>query len=110
MKPKVYLVPPALFVPLLLTVAVVVMAFRVSWLALLALPFVWLGSICAQPNLNLANGCLAYLAILVGIILVGFHVATGIPILFGTLAGFYLSAAEKWIRARPLPESRDDPS
>ena len=49
------------------------------------LPFIWLGSVCAQPNLNLANGCLAYLAMLVGVGVTALCRPLGIAILAESL-------------------------
>ena len=62
-------------------------------------------SICAQPNLNLANGCLAYLAKLVGCGLFLVFRPLGLAILAGAMSGFYVSALEKWIRMRPAPDA-----
>ncbi len=105
MPPRYYIVRPAIFAPATLAVIAVVAAFRDSWWYLAALPFIYLGSVCAQPNLNLANGCLAYLAMIVGFIVITFFRPLGGAILLGSMCGFYFSAAEKWIRARPAPEA-----
>jgi len=51
MNERIYLIPPAVFAPITLTVAAIVACFFVSWWFLAALPFIWLGSICAAPNL-----------------------------------------------------------
>src|SRR5665213_1057699 len=66
MKQRVYIIRPAVFAPAILSVIAIVSAFQESWWFLVSLPFIWLGSTCAQPNLNLANGCLGYLAMVVG--------------------------------------------
>jgi hypothetical protein len=105
MTPRYYIVRPAIFAPAILAVAAIVAAFRDSWWFLAALPFIYLGSICAQPNLNLANGCLAYLAMLVGFATLASFRPLGLAILAGAMSGFYVSALEKWIRMRPAPEA-----
>ncbi len=57
---------------------------------------------CAQPNLNLADGCLAYLAIMIGFGITFFHRPSGDAICIGALAGFLLSAFEKRLTAKPV--------
>src|SRR5688500_16177031 len=104
MKPRVYIVRHAVFAPSVLSAAAAVVAVQWSWWFLVAIPFVWLGSICAQPNLNLADGCLAYLAIIVGLGVLPLFKLVGVAILAGTISGFYLSAVEKWARLRTAPE------
>ncbi len=100
---RVYMIRPAIFAPSILSIVTVVAAFQVSWWSLAALPFIWLGSVCAQPNLNLANGCLAYLTMLIGFALTGLYRPLGLAILGGAMSGFYVSAIEKRIRACPAP-------
>lgn len=100
-----YCVPPAIFAPSVLAIVFIALARQLSWWFLIALPFVYLGSICAQPNLNLADGCLAYLAMILGFILLAFFKPVGIPILLGTVSSYYASAVEKWMRMRPVPAS-----
>ena len=101
MEPRVYIIRPAIFAPGILSVGAVIVAFQVSWWALVSLPFIWLGSVCAQPNLNLANGCLAYLAMFIGFGVTALYRPLGTAILAGAISGFYGSAIEKRIRARP---------
>jgi hypothetical protein len=105
MKPRTYIVRPAVFAPAVLSVVAVVFAIQDSWWFLAALPFIWLGSVCAQPNLNLANGCLAHLAMLVGVGVTALFRPLGIAILAGAISGFYFSAIEKRIRMRPAPDA-----
>jgi hypothetical protein len=52
--------------------------------------------------MNLADGCLAYLAIIIGIGLTFLHKPSGGAIWIGTLVSFYLSALEKRLTARPV--------
>ena len=105
MTPRAHIIRPALFAPAVLSAIAVVGAVQWSWWSLAALPFIWLGSLCAQPNLNGANGCLAYLAIFVGIALIPLFKALGIAMLTGSMCGFYLSTVEKWPRMRPAPDA-----
>jgi hypothetical protein len=106
MRPRVYIIRPAIFAPSILSVAAVVIALQVSWWALAALPFIWLGSVSAQPNLNLANGCFAYLAMLIGFGLIALYRPLGAAILAGTMSGFYVSAIEKRLRAKPCDDAQ----
>jgi hypothetical protein len=105
MNERVYLIPPAVFAPVTLTVAAIVTGVVESWWFLFSIPFIWLGSICAAPNLNLVNGCFAYLAIILGFVVTAFFRPLGFAILAGAAFGYYASAAEKWIRMRPAPDA-----
>jgi hypothetical protein len=105
MTPRAYIIRPAVFAPVGLSVVAIVLAVQDSWWFLAALPFIWLGSVCAQPNLNLANGALAYLAMIVGAVLAVWFRPLGIAILSGAISGFYVSAIEKRIRMRPAPDA-----
>jgi hypothetical protein len=105
MTPRVYIVRPAVFAPVILSVIAIVASAQVSWWFMVSLPFIWLGSVSAQPNLNLANGCLAYLAMIVGFVVLALYRPLGIAILAGAMSGFYVSAIEKWIRMRPAPDA-----
>jgi hypothetical protein len=92
------------FVPVILALAAIYFAVEESWWALAALPFIWLGAGGAQPNLNFANGCLASLSMLIGMVVAVFVKPLGAAIMVGAAFGFYLSALEMWIRARPMPD------
>src|SRR5260370_39129725 len=105
MTPGAYIVQPAVFAPAVLSVVAVIFALQDSWWFLAALPFIWLGSVCAQPNLNLADGCLAYLAMIVGVAVAALFRPLGIAILAGAISGYYVSAIEKRIRMRPAPDA-----
>jgi hypothetical protein len=105
MTQRAYIVRPAVFAPTILSVVAIVLAAGQSLWFLAALPFIWVGSVCAQPNLNLANGCLAYLAMIVGIGVTVLFRPLGIAILAGAVSGFYVSAIEKKIRMRPVPDA-----
>src|SRR5262249_18105519 len=102
MKTTWYKVYPALAAPLLLAITSLFLGFtRTGW-AFLGLPFIYLGSMCAAPNMNLANGFLAILAILLGFAVCLFNQAIGLPIGLGTSASWLLSSLEMRIRAQPL--------
>jgi hypothetical protein len=103
-KEPFYLIPPAVFAPVALTVAAIVASSIESWWILFALPFIWLGSICAAPNLNLADGCLTYIALILGFVVAEFFHPLGFAMVAGSILGYCGSAAEKWIRMRPAPD------
>lgn len=105
MTQRTFIVRLAVFEPVVLSVAAVFLAVQDSSWFLAAPPFIWLGSGCAQPKLNLANGCLAYLAMMVGFGVMALHRSFGIAILAGAISGFYVSALEKRIRMRPAPDA-----
>ena len=103
------LVFPAVISPAILTVVAIVASAVWSWWWLAAIPFVWLGSICAQPNLNLADGCLSYVAGGVALIVVRFHAPLGLAILAGVISGYVLAFAEKMLTMKPLPNTEPRP-
>ena len=86
---RAYIVRPAIFAPSLLSLTAIAMCFRESLWCLASLPFIWLSSVCAQPNLNLVNGCLAYVSIIVGYGLMLVYTPLGYPILAGAILGLY---------------------
>jgi hypothetical protein len=105
MSQRVYKVRPAVIAPVVLGLAAIILAVRHSWWVLVALPYIYLGSVCAQPNLNLANGCLAYVAMLIGFGTSAVFPPLGFAILGGAISGFYVSALEKWIRMCPVTDA-----
>ncbi|HEX4997875.1 MAG TPA: hypothetical protein VFY29_06600 [Terriglobia bacterium] len=105
MLQRVYIVRPAIISPVILSVVAFVVAAQQSWWFLASLPFIWLGSVSAQPNLNLVNGCVAYLAMILGFGLMALFRQLGVAILAGAMAGFYMSAFEKRMRMRPAPDA-----
>jgi len=100
--PSYYRLKPAIVSPILVCSGAIGMSFVDSPWWLLAIPFAVLASVCGQPNMNLADGCLAYLAIIIGIGLTFLHKPSGGAIWIGTLVSFYLSALEKRLTARPV--------
>jgi hypothetical protein len=91
----------ARFGPLLLCVAAVVLAVAGSPWWLLSVPCVLLGTFFAAPNLNLIKGMPSYLVMVAGLILMRYHQASGLAVFAGTAAGFYLSALEMRVFAKP---------
>ena len=102
---RAYIVRLAVFAPVVLSAVAIALALQDSRWFLAALPFIWLGSVCAQPNLNLANGCLAYLAMIVGVLVTTFFRPLGMAIWAGAMSGFYVSAIEKRLRMRPATDA-----
>ena len=103
---RYFLSPRAVFAPSILSATAIGLTIWISGWFLLSLPLIWLASSCAQPNLNLINGCLAYVGMIIGFVLLAWHKPAGTAVLFGTMAGFYLSAIEKWVRAEPVREAK----
>src|SRR5579871_6418161 len=95
--------PRAIFVPALLCIGAGLISIASGW-ALLAIPFILLGSFCAAPNFNLADGLLAIVAVAVGMIVVHFQSDAGTAIVVGTASSWFLSGIEKQYRARPLDD------
>jgi hypothetical protein len=104
MAERPYLLRPAIWAPLALTGgAVVVGNFHSAW-ALAAVPFIWLGSLCSAANFNLANGCLAMIAVVLGIVLAFWFKPIGLAIGIGAFSGWVLSGMEKAISLRPATD------
>src|ERR1044071_8462665 len=97
-EPVAYRVPTAVVAPLALSAVAIGLGFTSSAWTLIAVPFIALGSLCAAPNLNVADGLLAIVAIAVGLILSHFYASIGHPIWLGTIAAWLLSSVEKRIR------------
>lgn len=98
----VYLARPATAAPVVLAVVFVALSVASSpwWLA--GVPFAALGTLCAQPNLNLVNGFPAYVAAALGIVLGEAYrplEPLGLAILAGSWSGICLGAVEKRLRA-----------
>jgi len=98
---KVILVRRARFVPLALCAAAIVLGIVSSPWWLLSVPCVLLGTIFTAPNLNLINGLPSYLTMVAGLVLMRYHHASGLAVVAGTAAGFYMSALEMRIFAKP---------
>jgi hypothetical protein len=101
---QVYVVPRLVYTPAILSAVALLVAGTRSWWALAAIPFIGLGCLCAAPNLNLANGCLAYVSMIVGLLLGGIHGPLSFSIFAGTAAGLYGGALEQNLRMRVEPD------
>lgn len=87
-----------------LCIAAFVLSIIVSAWWLLSIAFVAIGALFTAPNLNLVNGMLSYLSIVVGFLLMQFHPPSGMAVLAGATASFYGSALEMRIFAKPYRE------
>ncbi|MDD5349369.1 MAG: hypothetical protein PHQ12_04075 [Chthoniobacteraceae bacterium] len=103
MKTVGYRVYPAVFVPILLTLGVISLAFVLkAWMALAAVPFIYLGSTSASPDLNLKSGIPAVLAIAIGCAVSFVQIELGSAIFLGAGASWVLSSFEQRLRAKPI--------
>ena len=91
---KVYTFKSARYVPVLVCIAALVLAFTVSFWWLLAIPFSLISSSCATPDLKTFAGMPAYILIMLGVMVIQFHSTAGWPILAGAALSFYGSAFE----------------
>jgi len=98
---RAYLIKPAVVAPIVAIAMIIVLAFTWSLWALVGIPFAVLGTICGQPNLNLADGCLALIALGLGLLILTFHREIGLAIAASSFGGMLAGAAEKTIRAVP---------
>jgi hypothetical protein len=100
MGQRLFFIPMPVWVPGVLSLLALGGAYFSLWF-LLALPFVWLGAICSAPNFNLADGCLAVVAMAVGFV-VAFFWPPGFIISVSTFVSWFLCAFERGVRARPV--------
>lgn len=101
---QAYLIKPAVVAPIIAITVIVGLAFTWSLWALIGIPFAILGTICGQPNLNLADGCLALIAVGVGLMTAIFHREIGFAIAGSSFGGMLAAAAEKTIRMVPYED------
>jgi hypothetical protein len=102
MKLIAYKIKPAIIAPVLLSLGTLFIAFNYTLWALAALPFIYLASICSAPNFNLADGCLAWIAIFIGGGISFFQKELGESIFCGAALSWILSGIEKKVRAKPV--------
>ncbi len=95
---QVYLIKPSVVAPIVAIAVIIMLAFSWSVWVLVGIPFAVLGTICGQPNLNLADGCLALIAIGIGLLIAAFHREIGFAIAASSFAGILGGAVEKTIR------------
>lgn len=98
---RLYYIRPAIISPILCAGIAIMAAFYWSPWSLSALPFIYLGSICSAPNLNLADGFLVLVSCIIGGAACRLHLDIGLAIALGALGGWLLGAIEKNITARP---------
>lgn len=101
-SPDYFILRPAIYPPVLIAVIAGSLAVTSSAWWLLAIPFGILGTICGQPNLNLADGCLAVLAAFAGLALTVVHAPSGVAIACGSFGGMIMGSIEKHIFAKPV--------
>jgi len=109
-EPIVRWVPHAIVVPVTLTVIIIWQGFKGSQWMLVAITFIWLGSFCSATNMNLADGFLAFVAMIFGIILAQYIEVAGKAIFVSTFLAWLLSAFEKRARSRPIFDEHRQPS
>jgi hypothetical protein len=104
-SPAGYILKPAVVAPLALSAVAIYLAVSQSPWWLLGLPFSILGTVCGQPNLNAADGCLAYTSSMIGYALSFVHRPSGLAIMIFSLMGIILGSIEKRIFAKPFFET-----
>ena len=104
------LIKPALVAPIIAIAVIIGFAITWSLWTLVGIPFAILGTICGQPNLNFADGCLALIAIGVGLVASIFHREIGFAIAASSIGGLLAGAMEKTIRAQPYDGEQNPPS
>jgi hypothetical protein len=103
---RLFLVPPSVIAPLVLSGVAISLGVAFDEWVLGAIPFVLLGSFCSAPNLNLADGCLVVLAVLVGCaIAASVSLHFGAVMIIGTVAGWIFGAVEKNLRMKRVVDS-----
>ena len=107
MAQRFHVVTQVVLTPVILTILAVGFGFFLSWWFLVAIPFIWLGAFCSAPNMNLADGCLAQIAIVGGFVLWLFFKPLGLAIFAGAASSYYISSFEKLFRVRPANEDTE---
>lgn len=105
-EPIAYRVRPAIVVPVLLSIGAVALGVTTNTWALVAIPFIVLGSVCAAPNHNLADGFLVIVASIIGLVVSKYHQDIGNSIFLGTVSSWFLSSFEKRYRAAPIYDDK----
>lgn len=98
---RAYMIKPAIVAPIIAFAVIIGFAFTWSPWALIGIPFAILGTICGQPNLNLADGCLPLIVIGIGLLTATLHREIGLAIAASSFGGMLAGAAEKTIRMVP---------
>jgi len=100
-KETLFYIPMPVWVPGCLSLVALGLALILSPWVLLGIPFVWLGAWCSAPNWNLADGCLAMVAVFVGFVAAPFT-HWGVVVSTSTSVSWFLSGFERWMRAYPV--------
>lgn len=106
MQQRWFFIPMPVYVPGVLSLVALGCAACLSPWALLAIPSVWLGAICSAPNHNLADGCLAFVAMVVSFVVTVFW-PPAFVVYAATFVSWFLSGFERATRARPVDENSD---
>ena len=102
MEPTHYEIKPAIFAPTAVCAVAIVLASTYSTWWLAAIPCAILASLSAQPNMNLADGCLSYFVLVVGVVILFFHPLLGGSIIISMAISYVFSVLEKNLRAKPI--------
>lgn len=101
-KESVCIVYPSIVAPIVLCTVSIYFGLSGRYWILCCIPFIILGSLCSAPNLNLADGCLAIISILLGLVIAAWILLPlGTAICMGSGAGLICGAIEKRIRLKP---------
>lgn len=106
-KLTVYRVYPARVTLLSCCAVAIVAALLWSPWALLALPFIGLGHLCAAPNLNLADGFFVIVSILLGIGLLFISDGIGLTVILASSVSWFFSGFEKAMTCKPVEASSE---
>ena len=104
-KETLFYIPMPVWVPGCLSLVALLLSLTLSPWALLGIPFVWLGAWCSAPNMNLADGFLAMVAVFVGGITAPFT-HWGFVVFISTFASWFLSGFERAQRAYPVERDK----
>lgn len=104
-----YRIRHARITPLVCGIVAIAMAFLWSPWALLALPFILLGEICATPNLNLADGFWVIVSCLLGVGLLFVQSGIGFTVILSASISWFFSGFEKAMTLKPVEEISEDP-
>ena len=104
---KTYRIYPAKIAPIAIAAVAIYFGVAFSPLAFIAIPFIYLGSICAAPNFNLADGFPILVSMVLGAGIMIFKKEIGFAIFLGSTSSWVLSAIEKAITAIPIDNEKN---
>lgn len=99
---KIYRIYPAKVAPISLALFATYLGVTLSPWTFIAIPFIYLGSICATPSLNLVNGFLVLVSVALGFGVALIRKEIGLMIILGATGSWILSAIEKAITAKEI--------